>query len=209
MLPFVPDPTTWPFAPGEGPFRIKGTAYRGHLEFVAAEVPGGLAGMLAAMNEPLATYFRGSFLAASFYDLMPLVLAAAPCAAAMGLSAPDFVNRRSRVQAPKDLTGVYRFLVAMVPTRTVAKKLPQLFTQILDFGEAKVVRDAPGEVDASIEAIPAAIAPWLCTVMASYGEAALQTSGAKRATVVATLTAWPGQEHGVPLAGASLKVRWG
>ena len=208
MIAFVPDRASWPFAPGEGPFRIKGTAYRGHLDFVAEEVPGGIEGMLAAMDAPLAAFFRGTFLAASLYDVMPLVLAAAPCAKAMGLSAPDFVARRSRAQAPKDLTGVYRFLLAMVSTRTVAKKLPQLFTQILDFGKAEITRDAPGEVDATISGVPAAICPWLCTVVSSYGEAALQTSGAKRASIVAAPVSSAGEAHGVALAGASLKVRW-
>ena len=31
-----------PWTPGEGPFRIKGVAYRGHMSYVSEQVPGGI-----------------------------------------------------------------------------------------------------------------------------------------------------------------------
>lgn len=207
--PYLPDLSAWPFAPGEGPFRIKGTAYRGHLEYVAADVPGGVPRMLESFDDPrLADFFRQQFLAASFYDILPLVLAAQPCAQAVGCTAEQFVDRRSRVQAPKDMAGVYRFLLAMVPTRSVARRIPQLVSQLLDFGRAEVLRESAGEADACLHGVPVPIAPWFGTVTAAYGEAALRTSGAKRASVVMRPGLPEGSRHAVPVVRAVIEARW-
>src|SRR5690606_38162592 len=59
-----------PFAPGEAPFRVKGTAHRGHLEYVAQHVPGGVAAMCEAFEDPRQrAFFAQPFLAASLYDV--------------------------------------------------------------------------------------------------------------------------------------------
>ncbi len=209
MSALVPDPASWPFAPGEGPFRIKGTGYRGHLEYVEANVPGGTRGMCERFDDPrLARFFEQPFLAASLYDLYPLVAAAGPCAAACGLSPREFVDRRSRAQAPKDVGGVYRFLLAMVPTQSVARRVPQLFTQVFDFGRAEVLREDGSEVDAAFDGIPWALAPWFAQVFTSYGEAALITSGASRGAFTVRSTQPSGSAHGVPLARIHVEIRW-
>jgi len=39
------------------------------------------------------------------------------------------------------LRGVYRFLLSMVPTKTVARRIPQLFTQLFGFGKAEIAHD--------------------------------------------------------------------
>lgn len=209
MSAFLPDPAAWPFAPGEGPFRIKGTGYRGHLEYVQACVPGGTKGMIERFDDPrLARFFEQPFLAASLYDLYPLVAAAGTCAAASGLSPRDFVDRRSRAQAPKDVGGVYRFLLAMVPTQSVARRVPQLFTQVFDFGRADVLREGAGEVDTAFDGIPSALAPWFGQVFTSYGEAALVASGAARGAFSVRSTTPSGSAHGVPLARIHVEIRW-
>lgn len=209
VVAFVPDPSLWPFAPGEGPFRIKGTGYRGHLEYVEANVPGGVRAMGEHFEDPrLARFFEQPFLAASLYDLHPLIAAAAPCAAILGVTPREFVDRRSRAQAPKDVGGVYRFLLAMVPTRSVARRVPQLFAQVFDFGRADVTRDEAGEVDATFEGIPAVFAPWFGAVFVAYGEAALVTSGAKRGAFAVRGTTAAGSAHGVPLVRMAVEIRW-
>ena len=160
MSDFLPAPAAWPFSPGEGPFRVKGTAYRGHLEYVAAEVQGGVPRMLEGFEDQrLAAYLEQPFLASSFYDLHPLVMAAGPSADLSGLTPRAFAETRSRRQAPKDLRGVYRFLLSMVPTRTVARRIPQLFTQLFDFGKAEISREECSEIDATFDGIPSALAP--------------------------------------------------
>ena len=209
MSDFLPAPGAWPFPPGEAPFRVKGTAYRGHLEYVAAEVEGGVPRMLAGFEDRrLAAYLEQPFLASSFYDLYPLVMAAGPSAEASGMTPRAFAETRSRVQAPKDLRGVYRFLLSMVPTRTVARRIPQLFTQIFDFGKAEVAREEGTEIDVTFDGIPSALAPWFGTVVCAYGESALRTSGADSASFTLRPATVSGTAHGVPLARFVVEIRW-
>src|SRR5262245_8543837 len=86
----------FPFAPGASPFRIKGVAYRGHLEYAQAHVPGGVAGMLADLGDPrLRAFFEQRFLASTFYDVVPLAIAGIVCGARAGQSFLEFVRTRT------------------------------------------------------------------------------------------------------------------
>jgi hypothetical protein len=209
MSSFIPAPASWPFAPGESPFAIKGTAYKGHLEYVATHVPGGIDAMRARFtDERLVAFFDQAFLASSLYDLYPLVIAAEPCGALMGMSAMDFAGTRARDQAPKDLGGVYRFLLSMVPTGSVARRLPQLLTQVFNFGSTTVLEDAPGYVRAQIEGLPEALAPWMSVIMSAYGEAALRTSGARDATFWIKPGEPMGHDRGVRIVRSAVEVRF-
>ena len=210
MSTVVPNVSAWPFAPGESPFRIKGTAYRGHMEFVAEHVPGGVDAMLAALpDDGSRAFFETRFLASTYYDIFPLVAAAGPCGRLTDLSAAEFVTKRSRDQAPKDLGGVYRFVLAMVPTGSVARRLPRLLTQVCDFASPTVLVDQPGHVEAAVEGVPVAIAPWLCAVLSAYGETALLVSGAKTAAFVAQPTGVYGEAHGVPTTSLQVQIHFG
>jgi hypothetical protein len=206
---FVPDPTKWPFAPGASPFGIKGTVYKRHLEYVAEVVPGGVAASLEGLPSPdYARFFEQQFLAASFYDIFPLLVAAGPCATLMKTTAHDFVAKRARDQAPKDLNGVYRFLLAMVPTASVARRLPQLLQQMFNFGSAEALRDEPGSVSAAILGLPEVVAPWFSVVINAYGETALRVSGAKTASMVMRIGDVVGDKHGVPIVRCPVEIRW-
>ena len=41
-----PDYEALPFPVGTSPFRIKGTSYRGHLDYAEAQIPGGQAAIV-------------------------------------------------------------------------------------------------------------------------------------------------------------------
>lgn len=209
MAAFVPDHTKWPFEPGAGPFGIKGTIYRRHLEYVEGVVPGGVAASLRGLPDArYIRFFEQQFLAASFYDIFPLLVAAGPCASLLNTTAHDFVAKRARDQAPKDLNGVYRFLLAMVPTSSVARRLPQLIQQILNFGTVEILRDEPGSITGAFAGLPEVVAPWFSTVINAYGETALVTSGAKTATMVMKTGDVVGTAHGVPIVTSPVEIRW-
>lgn len=209
MASFIPNLAAWPFPLGESPFAIKGTAYRGHIEYVERHFPGGVAGMLECFSDPeLRAFFAQPFLASTSYDLMPLVLAAAPCGEKMGMSAAEFAAVRARDQAPKDLGGVYRFLLAMVPTGTVARRLPQLLTQVFNFGATTMSTTEPGHIEASIENIPEALAPWMCVIISAYGDSALRTSGARDALFTMKPGPYTGTEKGVRLVRCPVDIRY-
>lgn len=180
------------------------------MDFVAEHVPGGVPAMLAALPDDASrAFFSAPFLASTYYDIFPLVAAAVPCGRLTGVSAAEFVARRSRDQAPKDLGGIYRFVLAMVPTGSVARGLPRLLTQVCDFAQPAVLLDKPGHVVASIDGVPLAIGPWLCAVMSAYGKTALLVSGAKTASFSAEPAGQVGTAHGVPTTRLEVEIRFG
>src|SRR5688500_11351474 len=63
-----PTPDQLPFAIGDGPFHIKGTALRGALGFYAGQ-PGGLARVRAAAPGYLHRYFDEPVLAGGWHDV--------------------------------------------------------------------------------------------------------------------------------------------
>src|SRR5690606_15263958 len=73
------------FAPGAGPFRIKGTGYVFHDQWVRENLPGGLDAQhraLGALHDH--PFFRRDFVSAVRYDLFPLVALGHACAAVRG-----------------------------------------------------------------------------------------------------------------------------
>lgn len=138
---------SWRFAVGDGPFRIKGTPYLGHMKYVEEELPGGKEAMLARLDDPaLREFLSQKFLASSLYDIYPLVAAAIPCAEILGIDPREFVLIRASKQATSDLTGVYRFLLALVSTKRLASRIPLLVKQIYEFGAVRIEEMHQGRV---------------------------------------------------------------
>ncbi|HEU4537736.1 MAG TPA: hypothetical protein VFS00_26630, partial [Polyangiaceae bacterium] len=71
----TPGDESHPFRPGQSPFLTKGSIYLGSQEFAAARVAGGWDAVVAqTAHDPELQAFAGQrFLAASWYDALPLV----------------------------------------------------------------------------------------------------------------------------------------
>lgn len=200
-----------PFRPGEGPFRVKGGAYRGHLDYVAEQIPGGVEEMLRGFRDPaLASFFQQKFLPSTFYDIIPLVTAGYVCARQSRKTFSEFLRIRSRYQAAKDIGGVYRMLLKMVSPMSAVERLPVHMAQYFDFlAEQQFTKLAPNKAELSCGKIPAMLSTWFSTVMEAYGEAVLTASGGKN---VLTRSATPfeadGLVHGVPAVRWRANVSW-
>ena len=154
-VPPLPAYEVLPFAPGEGPFRVKGIAYRGHCEYVERFLAGGLGAQQAAIvDERLRGFLGQTFLASSWYDVYPLVAAGSACARVAGRTLPDFLRARARFQAEQDLQGVYRAALTVASPALLAEKLPPMFQRYFDFGHAVVHEIAPNAREAHVEIIP-------------------------------------------------------
>jgi len=169
-----------PFRPGEGPFRIKGVAYRGHLEYVSEYVPGGVAEMMRGFRDPaLADFFAQKFLPSTFYDVVPLVVAGYVCARQSRRSFSEFVRVRSRYQAERDVGGIYRVLIKLISPMHVIERLSALQAQYLDFAEGGVEVVGERHVLLQRPRLPAMLAGWTATVLESYVDVLLTRAGAK------------------------------
>jgi hypothetical protein len=198
-----------PFPPGEAPFRVKGTAYRGHLEYVEDEVRGGVEAMLDELgDEEMRRFFGQPFLAASLYDVFPLALAGAACGRLTNRSYLDFVRIRAEAQAARDVSGVYRVLLALASPDAVATRLPKLVGQYFDFGETEIVEKGSGVMVATFTGMPAPLAPWYATVSEAYLRVVLARAGASNPRTELTEVEPSGARAGVDLVDLLMTTHW-
>lgn len=179
-MPPIPDYERFPKPPGENPYRIKGTAYRGHLAYVSEHVPGGVKAHNDAIGDPaLVAFFSQTFLAASYYDLYPLVAAGHICARLVGSTFEGFIRVRSRYQAERDVAGIYKMLLKLTSPEALALRLPRLVGQYLDFGTAEAHVIKPRHVVAGQGGTPRSMARWFSLVHEAYIDTLLPKAGAK------------------------------
>ena len=198
-----------PFRPGESPFKIKGVAYRGHLEYVAEYVPGGVEEMLGGFRDPsLADFFRQKFLPSTFYDIIPLVVAGYVCARQARKSFSEFVRIRSRYQAELDVGGIYRVLIKLVSPMHVIERLSALQAQYLSFAEGGVEVLGDKHVMFSRPKLPHMLAGWTGTVLEAYVDVLLTRAGARSVLARPLPLVGDGLVHGVPAVKWQCEVSW-
>ena len=166
-----------PLAPGQAPFRIKGTGYLGHMRWVAQHFPGGTAGFLAEISPRLRSFFEQPFLAMSLFDMMPLVCAGHTCARVCKLSFFDFIATRSRHQAEQDVNTIHRTLLKLTSPRMVGSRVPMLMTQYFDFSTLGAVESEAYRVHFELSGVPVMYAEWLHAVYDGFGCTLVQMTG--------------------------------
>jgi hypothetical protein len=199
-----------PYAPGDGPFRIKGTVYLGHLEYVAKNVAGGIEAMNNAFRDPrLARFFRQRFLSSSWYDIVPIITSAHTCARLTGVVVAEFLRVRTIMQAKRDLGGIYRLLLKLTSPAAVVTRYATVQAQYFSFGRASARSLGPTRAAVVRSDVPAMFASWFEPVNQAFLEFALGAAGAKR-VVTATHPPEPcGQTQGVDAVNLVCEVSWG
>jgi len=166
-------------APGSSAFKVKGVAYLGHLDYCQRFMPGGKEQFMSALPESLRPFFGQSFLPGNWYDVIPLAAAGFVCADLLHLSFDEFIRMRASVQAKEDVKGVYHIYFTLFSTKSIAVKLPKLFSQYFDFGEIAILKSETYRVEVARKGVPALIANWQNGVLQGYLEVVLQMAGAK------------------------------
>lgn len=169
------------FAPGESPFKIKGVAYRGHMEYVEKHVPGGNAAVIQQLGaDRFDAFFNQPFLAASLYDVFPLAQAGVACGQLCGTSFLGFVAQRTRAQVEIDIRGVYRWLAKLANSQSLAARIPKVIGQYTTFARGESVVEDDGRVTTTTTGLPLPIVPWWNTVHQAYTSAAVELAGKAR-----------------------------
>lgn len=171
--------------PGEGPFRIKGIGYLGHMRWIAEHFPGGGDAFMAELSPPMRVFFGQTFFAMSFFDLTPLVSAGHVCARVMRMSFFDFVVMRSRDQARSDLHGVYRAVLKLSSPRLVAARIPTLMNQYFDFSESAVVESDAHRVHFELRGIPVMFSDWFHAAYDGFSGVVITATGGVAANLEA------------------------
>jgi hypothetical protein len=204
-----PDYEALPFPVGTSPFRIKGTSYRGHLDYAEAQIPGGQAAIVAQVKDPaLRAFLSQPFLASSWYDMLPMLPLGAAAARVVGMPLDEFLRYRSRLQAESDMRGVYKLLLQFVTVEALALRIPRIASTYYDFGSADARVVAPGHVESVRTGVPEFILPWHNPVSETYMERVISLGGGKNPSVKVTDVAREGVAHGVRVATVTFALRW-
>ena len=199
-----------PFPIGESPFRVKGVLYQGTASFFATKVKGGMAALLHQIeDERLRAFISQRFLAASFYDVLPVHPLIHAEARACNLPLAAYLRQRSEYQAEQDMAGVYKVLLKLASPEAVLARFPRLATQWLNFAKAELIdASADGVRGFALSGMPAVLAAWYVNGLAVYAQHAVKLAGAKKCQVTMLPPEPEGQAHGVDLVRVRFQVQW-
>jgi hypothetical protein len=204
MMAFAP----LPCAPGEGPFRIKGVAYRGLIVLVERLVPGGVDALCEALgDEALGAFVRQPFLASSRYDILPMLPLNTAIAELLGTTLARFSRDAAFGQARYDARHVYRPLVDAHTLTDLATRLPRFGIQYYDFGGYECTEVAPGHLVIRRTGLPRYIVPWYAPMQAAYMEEIVRQLGARRSEAAARRETSDGYDRGIEVCTLDTDVR--
>lgn len=198
-----------PFAPGESPYRIKGVVYNDLFAYLDEQIPGGRAVVLNRLKaSKLEPFFAQPFVSIGWYDIFPLV--ALQKAAAHTLETPhlDLVRSFARWTFPRQVYGVYKFLLKLTTPDTMVRSLGRAVAQFYDFVRVDVEQVRPKMYVSRGANIPDMLAP---PYMASSEVALLillDIAGAKGVRHRWLPPTDDGEQGGVRLVTVTREISW-
>jgi hypothetical protein len=198
------------FAPGEGPFHVKGTAYIGLLGHYGGRVPGGIDAIVAQFgkDEPLIAFFKQRFLSSAWYDVGPSTLLSLVAANLLGVPHLDLLRQQARAQAERDIGGVYRLVLKLAKPEMVMARLPVAATRYFDFVRAEVREIRPKCWESIAHGVPELARPAYQAGTEAFVVRALELSGAAEVKHRWSPPEAEGQAHGVDIVGLRREVSW-
>jgi hypothetical protein len=168
-----------PFAPGESPFRVKGSICRGCCDYIADHVQGGIPAVLAALpSDALRRCFEQPFLASAWYDVFVLDALLRVAAKVVGQPFEAFLNQTFDAQAARDQRGVYKLLLRAISPEMLVKRLPSIGSQLFSFTSSEVRELGPGHWENIISGVPVLLRTVYCESSGAFVSRALRTTGA-------------------------------
>ncbi|HLU48953.1 MAG TPA: hypothetical protein VK116_12750, partial [Planctomycetota bacterium] len=163
----------------------------------------------AFADPEIARFFEQTFLASSFYDVMPLAHAGVVCADLAGIGFYEFVRRRTVAQAEADIRGVYKWLLSLLSPRMVASRLPKVISQYLDYLVFEPVEASPERVLARLKGIPLELKGWQSAVFEAYYIHVFKVGGVKDFSITYDDLRLETSEDGLPTLNVGLVLEFG
>jgi hypothetical protein len=199
------------FAPGQGPFHVKGTAYIGLLGHYTRCVPGGLDAILGQFGDDavLVAFFKQRFLSSAWYDVGPSTLLSRVAASLSGIPHLDLLRQQARAQAERDISGVYRLVLKLASPEMVMSRLPVAATRYFDFVRAEARELRPKCWESMAHGVPEIARHSYMTGTEAFVMRALELAGATDLKHRWTPAEPEGQAHGMDIVGLRREVSWG
>jgi hypothetical protein len=197
------------FRPGTSPFRTKGNVYRALFESADARVPGGRAAVLALIDDPdLRAFYEQPFLAASTYDILPIIPYGMAGAKIVGLSYTEYVRRGAEFTAKRDMHGIYRVLLRLASPESVLTRLPRILSQYFDFGKIEGRFSSAKSYEATASGMPRPLSIWLTSIAHGFVPVVIGRAGARDISIQIRPPTDSSVAHGVTLVTTSFEVTW-
>jgi hypothetical protein len=198
-----------PCDPGASPFHIKGIAYRGVVRLVEKQVPGGLDGLERELDDTrVAGFVRQPFLAASRYDLLPMMPINLALARLLGRSIEALADDQGARQAAYDIEKLYGRLFAATTFDNLDVVLARFDAQYYDFGDCTGEIVEPGHLVLRRAGLPEYVVRWFAPMYASYMGHILRRKGASSVEVAPRPPRDAGVRGSFAIVDLEVDLRW-
>jgi hypothetical protein len=202
-------PPSFPFRPGESPFRVKGTICRGCVDYIAEHVKGGMPAVLAALpTDAFRRCFEQPFLASALYDVFVLDALLRAASRVVGQNYEAFLNQAFDAQAARDQRGVYKLLLRAISPEMLVRRLPSIGSQLFSFTSSEVRELAPGHWENAISGVPVLLRTVYCESSGAFVSRALRTTGARDLSHRWLEPRSMPDLHGVAICTVVRELRW-
>ena len=209
MSASIPPPRALSATAAPSTFHAKGLMYRGALDFYEHFLPGGLDALRGELDAELREFFLDeSFLASSWYDILPIIPISQAAARVKGIAHRELVRANAAWIADRDMRGVHRFILRVASAKLVVGRLPRLSMQYFDFGDTDGRMVDERRFETTRVGIPVVLADWMVWVIEGFTPVVLQAAGA-RVVLVEQLGREPdGRMAGMDTVRIELAIRW-
>jgi hypothetical protein len=198
-----------PFPIGLSPFHAKGVNYRNFLAFVDEQVRGGRDAFFGALTDSaLRDFIRQPFLAASWYDALPMLPLCTE--AAREAQRPLFLFGRelARFGVRRDAVGVYKLLLKFTAPETLLERSTATARQYFDFVTSEFEHLAPRHYRLRHTGVPTFAAPLYQSIVEGFVDIGMTMAGARDVSQHWDRAEPAGSAHGVPIVRLTRQVRW-
>jgi hypothetical protein len=193
----------------EAAFRCKGNVYLGLFEHLEKNVRGGVTAALEAARDPeLKAFASQRFLAASWYDAIPISAFGEAAALAGNLSYDSLMRDFGTAQAERDIRGVYQFLLRFASPSMVIERLPRAARQYFDFVNSELLTAPRSPAELHVSGIPREFAAVYCLVTEPFLRRALTLAGAKDVQIDVTPFESEPPAHGFAIVRFTRRIAW-
>jgi len=206
----VPPPAPkLPALPGSSTFHIKGIAYRSVVRLIERKVPGGLATIDEDLEDaPISAFVRQAFLAASRYDILPMLPINVAIARVLGKSLEVIAEAQGVAQARYDVRHVYRRAFEEMTFETLPAFLVRFASQYYETGELLAETAGPGHVVVHRRRLPAYVLPWVSVIQGAYAEELVRLKGGRSVTATPRAPVEAATRKGVAVVDLDVDLRW-
>jgi hypothetical protein len=198
------------YTPGTSPFQTKGIRFLGTESFFGKASPEGMTAVYSQITDPaLLRFIQQKFLAASWYDALPVASLIRAEARALKLPVEDYLRQRTEWQAKSDFNGVYRALLKLTTPKSLVERMPKMLSRYHNFGAMQIVEEDTRRLKLAFSGAPAPLGFWLSTVIGTYTRCVVEYCGAPLPDTRVGAMRSDGELHGVDLVRFDIELSWG